>query len=229
MDKYKLIVTAWQCGIWTEESITRAFSVSYLDFRTALLQAGLSVPTEKPTGLLTEIYREFNIGADDRYENPEWIAKSYGISRSSAIRHCNNPPDNLVRTSMPIEDIKTYYEAGFDIITIGNLFDVPVTAIRKALNIKRAVISEETKEAIVCEIEEGVLHRDIALKYGVSESTVSSLNPNKIHKTRRQGLEEKEWQDLKASMNSYSISELSRLYKISRGYIYARLAKENND
>lgn len=229
MNKQKLIVEAWRAGIWTEENVTRAFECSYLEFRTALLQAGLQVPTEKPIGLLTEIYREFNIGADDRYENAEWVSKAYGISRSSAIRHCNNPPDNLVRTAMPIEDIKTYYEAGFDIITIGNLFDVPVTAIRKALNIKRAIISEEVKEAIVCEIEDGTLHRDIALKYGVSESTVSSLNPNKIHKTRRQGLEEKEWQDLKVSLNSYSISELSRLYNISRGYIYARLAKEKDD
>lgn len=221
----KNVLILWQTGSYTEDTIVHTLLCSYVEFRLALIQADMQVPAAT-AGVHEEIYREHNLGADERYDSAEWISKSYGISYSTARRYCKEPAPSVSLTGCTDEDIKRHLDAGFDPMTVAELLGCTSLRIRKIMQPARANITADVKDAIVSELNKNVPQKTIALKYGVSESSVSKLNPNKVSKPKKKPLDEKSWDSLKVSMQRYSVSELARMYNVSRAYIYARLAKE---
>lgn len=221
------IIELWKTGAYTEDTIVRTLGCSYLDFRQALIESKLPLPPDLTTGLHFEIYHEFISGVDERYEDLTWIAKSYGIQISTASRYRSMAPVNAKLNLATDDDIKQYIAAGFDPKTIASLLNCSVRRVTKLRGPRsKAVVTEETRAAIVADIKDGMLHHTIAIKYGVSESLVSKLNPNKVAKPKRPPLDDTEWALAKASLTRYSISEVARMHNVSRAYIYGRLAKE---
>lgn len=221
------ILELWKTGSYTEDMMIPSFG-SHLAFRTALIQADIKCPAPC-VGVHVEIYRESSACMDERYESIEWVSKSYGISRANAVRFINTPPDNVKMTVSDEQDIRELAAIGMSPLAIANRLGCSSYKIRKVIGLTRATVSDATKADILADLVAGYAHKDIALKYGVSESTVSNINPNKISKPKRKPLSTRSWNQLKGSMNQHSISELSRMYNISRAYIYARLAKETEE
>lgn len=188
----------------------------------------MSIPRPSPAVHL-EIYREFTAGLDDRYSSATWIAQQYGISTATAIRYRNEKPRQLASASCSTEEIIRYSEAGFEPEDIAKALSCTSARVRKALGIKRQIITDDIKLAVEEELAKGISQKTLALRYGISESSVSNINPCKTPKPKRQGLSDDNWESLKVSMSKYSMSELARLYNISRAYIYARLAKEKTN
>lgn len=220
------LVEAWRTGEYSEDEIVEAFACEYKDFRLALTKHDIPAPETIPHKLQLEIYREYSVG-NEWYDSVSWIANTYSISMASAVRFRQEKPQQLISTGHTLKDIERYAEAGFDQISIANALGCSANQVRRALGVKRQTVTADIKLAILDDLAAGYQQKVIALKYGVSESTVSYLNPNKIKKGRCKGLSDHKWQSLKAEMRMYSVSELSRLYNVSRAYIYARLKKDN--
>lgn len=223
----KTVLELWKTGSFTEDMMIPSFG-SHLAFRLALIQADMKCPAPC-VGVHAEIYREASACMDERYDSLEWVSKSYGISRSNATRFMRTAPDNVKLTASDEHDIRQLLAIGMSPLAISNKLGCSTYKIRKVIGLERGFITSEIKEAVLADLARGLLQKDIALKHNISESSVSNINPNKIAKPKRPPLNEQQWEQLKASMSRHSISELSRMYGISRAYIYARLAKETQE
>lgn len=224
------IIELWKTGAYTEDSIVRTLKCSYLDFRQALIKAGEALPDSSTTSLHFEIYREYISGVDERYEELDWIAKSYGLSLPTSARYRSLPPVTTKLLLATDDDIKQYLTAGFDAKTIASLLNCSVRRVNKLRGPKsKSNVTDELREAIITDLAKGMLQRTIAIKYGVSDSLVSKINPNKVAKPKRPPLDETEWLLAKASLTRYSVSEVARMHNVSRAYIYGRLAKEKDN
>lgn len=218
------VLELWKTGQYTEEMMLAAYE-SHLNFRLALIQADLPCPTPG-ISVHAEIYRESTVCDDERYESSEWVCKSYGISRAMAVRFMREPPDNVKLTATDETDIRQLATLGLSPLAIAERLGCSSYQVRKALGFERAIIDDVTIESVRNDLAKGFTQKEIALRYGISESSVSNIKPNKIAKPKRRPPSDKDWESLKTSMRLYSISELARMYNISRAYIYARLAKE---
>lgn len=89
------------------------------------------------------------------------------------------------------------------------------------------VPKHELSNQIGAMLAKGLTQEEIAGELGISQASVSLANPSRKSKNRGKPLPDKDWEGLKASMDQYTISELARMYKVSRPYIYARLKREN--
>lgn len=66
---------------------------------------------------------------------------------------------------------------------------------------------------------------EIAKQLGISQPQVSKLNPNPLRKPRGRKMTEELWCELLSQYPRFSITELAKMYGISRASIYARLPK----
>lgn len=221
------ITELWKTGAFTEDMIVHSLQCSYLDFRRALIEDGAELPDTLSKGMHLEIYRMYSSGVDARYERLKWIAANYGISPTTASKFRSKAPtsrDLLLHTE---EDIKKFIEAGVDADTIIEKFKVSKHKLKKLRGVShKRVIPDEVVEGILADLKSHMPQADIAAKYGVSASTVSKINPDKISKPKSKPLDDDEWQLVKTSLQRYSISEVARMHNVSRAYIYGRLAKE---
>jgi predicted DNA-binding protein YlxM (UPF0122 family) len=79
-------------------------------------------------------------------------------------------------------------------------------------------------EAIRRDLANGIPQTVIAEKHGVSQSMVSKLNPNpKCSRKRGKRLTLGEWRELLSQYPRFTVTELAKMYGVSRAAIYTRL------
>jgi hypothetical protein len=223
------LINLWKTGAYTEDTVVRTLQCSYLKFRQALVSNNEPLPDSIPSGLHFEIYREYISGVDERYDDLKWLAESYGLPLSTVSRYRTTAPVKTEPLLVTDEDIRQYLAAGFDSKTIASILNVAANRVNKLKGPKtKAAVTDATRASIVADLAKGMLHHTIAIKYNVSESLVSKLNPNKVAKPKRPPLDETDWALAKASLTRYSVSEVARMHNVSRAYIYGRLAKEKD-
>lgn len=83
----------------------------------------------------------------------------------------------------------------------------------------------KSKSSIQQLLARGYTQVEVSEMTGVSQATVSNYNPKRRTKSRGKSLTESEWQSLLADAKRFTISELARLYKVSRAQIYSRMKK----
>lgn len=216
------IIAIWQSQQYSETDITKAFNICHRDLRILLQRHDIAVPDTIPHSMKLEIYRDMS-------EDPvHKIAKDYGVGPATIIRYRKSVPVLTTEDDSTVINgsIKDYHEAGYSNKEIMEVLGVSYYTIRKALAEPRKELTAELIAKIQEDLNNGMFQADIAAKYSVSPATVSKYNPNKKPKPRGTGLDDDQWAQLKASLGLYSISEVSRMYKVSRPYIYARLNKE---
>lgn len=222
----KAIIELWKTGEYTEDTVVQTLKCSYATFRSMLIEHGEALPERMADGVHEEIYREYQSGVDERYDDAEWIANTYGMSKAAALRYRRDRPKSVQLTGYTDTDIVAHLKAGFTPEAVAFLLGCSSNRVRKNLKPLKKEITEQVKESVLEALAKGEPHKRIALSLGISESMVSKLNPNKTPKPKRPPLSDEAWEQLKVSMSRYSVSELARMYNISRAYIYGRLAKE---
>lgn len=80
-------------------------------------------------------------------------------------------------------------------------------------------------DMIIEDLAKGIPQTELAIKYGITQSMISKLNPNPIKKKRGKPLPKETWDELLAQYPRFTVSDLSRMYKVSRASIYSRLNK----
>lgn len=232
------ILESWKRGVLSEDEFCKAYNVSHLELRQELLLACHPLP-ELSYGCKQEIYQAYQRG-DELYDKGVWIADNYGIGISTAMRVRKYEPYQPV--SIDAEPIIAAYKAGLSVPNLMEAFGYSRARIIETLGdayIKgrhsvisqsgknsHAVIGQDYADDIISMLAKGKLQSEVADELGISQATVSRYNPNKIAKSRRQPLDDVQWNNLKFDMKRYNLSELARMYNISRAYIHARLAKE---
>lgn len=234
------ILESWKRGVLSEDEFCKAYNVSHLELRQELLLACHPLP-ELSYGCKQEIYQAYQHG-EELYDRAAWIADNYGIGISTVIRVRKHEPYKPV--TIDAEPIIAAYKAGLSVPnlveafghsrvkTIELLGDAYIKGrhniISQAGTNSHEVIGKAYADDIASMLAKGKLQSEIADELGISQATVSRYNPNKIAKSRRQPLDDAQWTNLKFDMNKYNMSELARMYNISRAYIHARLAKEKS-
>ncbi|BAM63066.1 hypothetical protein D877_gp18 [Edwardsiella phage KF-1] len=205
-----VLIEAWRSGFFTEDEVCKGFGVTHKEFRSTLLSYGLPLPAaEQSAGLWAEVY-------NNKPENVMRATAEYGVRLNLMVKFCTEKPgDALTR-----EAVLAMRGEGLTVAQIAKHYSVTQYYVRKLLpKCNRLVID---KEAITADIMEGKLSLlDIAVKHEVSPSLVSKLNPNKIKKTRGEGLDDATLANMRADLQRFNVSEVARLYGVSRGYVYA--------
>lgn len=222
-----LILTGWDGGA-TEDELVAALDCTYLEIREALAKCNRDIPKTIPTGLKQEIYDESLQCADERYDDVNWISSAYGIAYNIAYYYRINPPKAEEYTRRIIEFHKANPKATRK--EIQARLNMSGYKVNRALGRSRAhnYLEHSEKEIVRDRLINGELQQDLAKEYGVSQSTISKLNPNRSTRVRRDPLSDERWAQLKDSLKTLNVSEVSRQYNISRAYIYKRLNNENN-
>ena len=86
--------------------------------------------------------------------------------------------------------------------------------------------AKRTRDELIAEdLVKGIPQAELAIKYGITQSMISKLNPNPIKKKRGKPLPKETWDELLSQYPRFTVSDLSRMYKVSRASIYSRLTK----
>lgn len=216
----KSIIEIWQSQQFSETDITKAFNITHRDLRILLQRHDIAVPEVVPHSMKLEIYRDM---CEDTIHK---IAKDYGIAQATIYRYRQSVPklDDDEHCSKDL--IISYHEKGYTDKEIMDALDVSYYKVRKALSTGRKSITPELIASIQGDLANGMYQTDIAAKYGIAPATVSKYNPNRRTQERRQALDDDTWTNLKAHLQRYSLSEVARMFNVTRPYIYARLNKE---
>lgn len=98
-------------------------------------------------------------------------------------------------------------------------YNIPVSLAAKYL---AKPPMEVAHQAILDDLAKGILQKkDIAAKHKVSPSLVSKLDPKRRKQSRGQSLGEDTHAMMRKDLERYSVSEVARMYNVSRGYVYA--------
>lgn len=216
----KSIIEIWQSQQFSETDITKAFNITHRDLRILLQRHDIAVPEAVPHSMKLEIYRDMS---DDTLHK---IAKDYGIGPGTVCRWRKSVPLIDDEHTASKDDILRYHEKGYTDKEIMDALDVSYYRVRKALSTCRKAITPELIASIQEDLANGMYQTDIAAKYGVAPATVSKYNPNRRTQERRQALDDDTWANLKAHLERYTLSEVARMFNVTRPYIYARLNKE---
>lgn len=103
------------------------------------------------------------------------------------------------------------------------------------LSIKKAMLGdyhqdtvEARNDAIKAELAKHTPQKVIAEMFGVSQATVSKLNPKPIKRPRGARMREQDWEELFSQYPRFNVTELAQMYGISRARIYGRMNKNGH-
>lgn len=216
----KSIIAVWQSQQFSETDITKAFNITHRELRILLQRHDIAVPEDIPHSMKLEIYRDM---CNDQVS---MIAKDYGIAQSTIYRYRHSVPKLEPDEHHSKDVILSYHEKGYTDKEIMDALNISYYKVRKALSTGRKSITPELIADIQEDLANGMYQTDVAAKYGIAPATVSKYNPNRRAQKRRQALDDDTWANLKAQLQYHTISEVARMYNVTRPYIYARLNKE---
>lgn len=143
--------------------------------------------------------------------------------------------DETYQEAMSVEcrqELKELYdmaELDSDYRTLDNLaerYKCSASAIRRAMinGAEGKILAKKDIETLVHRmLADKIPQTDIAKALGISQATVSKLNPNPIKRPRGKKLSPKQWDELMLQLPYFTVTELARMYQTSRASIYARI------
>lgn len=213
---------------FTETQVVNTFEVSYLDVRIAKRRLGLSLESPVSYGCLQEI----SYLHDE--ESITSICNKYRCEPTEVQKARYRLPKKQAYTRPKAEEIVPWLATGLAETTIADALGCSVRYVRRMAKQHADMfptrahtrLSAEQEQALVAQLKQGCYTQEqIATAFGVSQSKISQLNPNKQTRAPYGKLTDKAWKEIKTALinKDAGVSELARRYNVSRGAIYQKI------
>lgn len=222
------IIALWTSGQFTADELVSKTRITHKRLRQCIAEIDGTQPPPTPS-LHGELQHAFYQGQDAKD-----IAEAFHVPLSTVYRYLKKSPH--LSSMLSKEQLLAHQlETGCTAKQLANEFNVSMYNLKKimgdALVTKRGGSRPRYGEEVVAQIHEmlanGISQTAIADELGISQSFVSLNNPDRTTHEKSSGLNDAQWEQLKACRHRYSYRELSRLYNVSKTYIIERLKRES--